>query len=568
MNFGECEAQESTLNQSGLSSVRKNFDIIESRDPTLSDHFRMFEDLVSRADYFLRKSDFESAAAFGQMAAEYAWRNHSGLFVSPHLEDLMWRVAEKAMKPCIRPVQRFPVNRRIKRVLHVMTEAYSIGGHARMAWRWINSDLQRTHSVLLTRQGAHEVPIALKDALTLSGGRLYQADTKIGGLICRAKMLQQLASRFDLIVLHIHPFDVLPIIGLSQKIDRPPIIFMNHADHVFWLGVSISDIVAHFRHSGLRLSLARRTIEHERCAILPIPIPPADRRMPQSEAKRKLNLSETDVVLLSIASAYKYRGRGDINFLDATVPVVKNCANAVLLVVGPDKRDLRLNADPATAHRVRLYGKRDDNFLFYQAADIYLDSLPFSSITSLLEAGMFGIPLVSYCDHPRSSEVLCADDPGLIRSLLRTEDLQTYRKTITDLVSSRGLRERLGEQTQAEICEIHDRQWPENLEDIYAHALSIPAKGKPQDNADQMVQGELDLRLRRLLCDWGIGRHVRRIIRSHYLLLALRHRLKLWAQTGNDVGDFVPVFLLPDWLYTVCIKLAISFVRRCKIRDI
>jgi hypothetical protein len=397
---------------------------------------------------------------------------------------------------------------------------------------------------------------------------LYQVDSNIGGLIYRAKTLQQLASRYDVIVLHIHPYDVVPIIALSQKVDRPPVIFMNHADHVYWLGVSISDIVAHFRTSGLRLSMARRTIDHKRCAILPIPIPPADRRMSQSEAKRKLNLSDTDVVLLSIASAYKYKGRSTISFLDAIVPVIKNSANAVLLVVGPDKRDLRLNADPATARRVRLYGKRDDNFLFYQAADIYLDSLPFSSITSLLEAGMFGIPLVSYCDHPRSSEVLCADDPGLIRNLLRTENLQTYRETITELVSSRELRERFSKQTRSEICDIHDRQWPEYREKIYAQAISLPMQKNPEVHADQIVWGEFDLRLMRLNRDWGIGRNVHKIIRSHYLLLAFKLRLKLWAQTGNNASDFIPVFFFPDWLYTVCIKLIINLIKRCKVLDI
>jgi hypothetical protein len=564
MNYGEYGARKSTLNQLGLSSVRKNFDTIESRDLTLSDHFRMFGDLVSRADFFLQKSDFESAAAFGQMAAEYAWRNHAGLFVSPRLEGLMWRVAEKAMEPSIRSTRSFPVNRSIKRVLHVITEAYGVGGHTRLAWRWIKSDLERVHSVFLTRQGAHEVPIALRDAMTSSGGRLYQVDTQIGGLIHRAKTLQQLASRFDLIVLHIHPYDVLPIIGLSQRADRPPVIFVNHADHVFWLGVSISDIVAHFRTSGLRLSMTRRTIEHKRCAILPIPIIPADRRVSRSEAKRILNLSDTDVVLLSIASAYKFKGRGTINFLDATVPVVKKCGNTVLLVVGPDEKDLRLNTDPATARRVHLYGKRDDNLLFYQAADIYLDSLPFASITSLLEAGMLGIPLVSYCAHPRSSEVLCADDPGLIRSLLRVENLQAYHTTISELVNNSELRERLGEQTRAGICETHDRKWPEYREDIYAHALSIPFKGKPQGVEDQMVQEELDLRLMRYGRDWGIERHVHEIIRSHYLLLSLRLRLKFWAQMKRNISNIFPEFLLPDWLYSVIKKLVTNFVRRCK----
>ena len=79
-----------------------------------------------------------------------------------------------------------------------------------------------------------------------------------------------------------------------------------------------------------------------------------------------------------------------------------------------------------------------------------------------------------------------------------------------------------------------------------------------------MVQGELDLRLMRYDRDLGFERHVHRIIRSHYLFLPFRLRLKLWAQTVNNLSDFIPTFLLPDWLYAGCIKLAISLVRRCK----
>jgi hypothetical protein len=90
----------------------------------------------------------------------------------------------------------------------------------------------------------------------------------------------------------------------------------------------------------------------------------------------------------------------------------------------------------------------------------------------------------------------------------------------------------------------------------------------PEVHADQIVWGEFDLRLMRLNRDWGIGRNVHKIIRSHYLLLAFKLRLKLWAQTGNNASDFIPVFFFPDWLYTVCIKLIINLIKRCKVLDI
>ena len=47
-----------------------------------------------------------------------------------------------------------------ERVLHVITECAAVGGHSRMAWRWIERDEDRLPTLALTRHRA-EVPAPL-----------------------------------------------------------------------------------------------------------------------------------------------------------------------------------------------------------------------------------------------------------------------------------------------------------------------------------------------------------------------------------------------------------------------
>ena len=47
---------------------------------------------------------------------------------------------------------------------------------------------------------------------------------------------------YDLIMLHIHPNDVLPVYALSAGYYGPPVALFDHSDHTFWIGSSIVDV--------------------------------------------------------------------------------------------------------------------------------------------------------------------------------------------------------------------------------------------------------------------------------------------------------------------------------------
>ncbi|MEM2915019.1 MAG: glycosyltransferase family 4 protein [Candidatus Bathyarchaeia archaeon] len=547
-------------------NINSSLQATEAKTHSIIENFNVFEDFICQANHYLFTGKFDSAAAFGQIAAEYGCRNHPGLFVSSCLENVLMQIGQIAIPNFYISPRKNASNKSLKHVLHILTQAHSVGGHTRMAWRWIERDSKRVHSVVLTRQGNLKIPSSLVNAVFASGGQVYHIDRRFGGLVARAKKLGQLASRADLIVLHIHPYDVVPIIGLSCKQNIPPVIFVNHADHLFWQGISVSDVVTHIRDSGFRLSLERRKIESKRCLILPIPISRIKRRLSRPEAKRKLGFSEDKVVLLSIASAYKYKGSNTITFLEALLPVIKACDKVVLLIVGANENDLKACPDSAISHRIHFYGRREDTILFYQAADVYLDSFPFASITSLLEAGIFGTPLVSYRSHPEFAEVLCADDPGLKESLFCPRDIKSYRDIIINLIQDAELRQRLGEQTKEEILEVHEAQWFESLETLYAHAFSLPPVENLKRRLDQMHEGKLDLLLASMQKEWGSVCSREAMLRAHYRLFPLSLRFKFRNEIKNKHKDFPLNFIFSEWLCTWLRKFISRILSLCNTR--
>jgi len=516
----------------------------------LGQNFTVFEDLIRTAERSYAVKNFDAAAAFGQMAADYAGRNHPGLFVSPRLEKLLVQIGENAVLVTSSARRRRSTVRSARHVLHVLTQAYSVGGHTRFIWRWIERDSGRIHSVALTRQRGARVPEQLKRAVLARGGRIYEIDRQSGGLVSRARTLYRLANEVDLIVLHTHAYDVVPVIALACAQHRPPVIVLNHADHLFWLGVSTGDVFAHIRDSGLRLACQRRSIERERSLILPIPLKPADSALSRRFARELLGLEEDQVALLSIAMPYKYKGTSSVGFLEAILPVVRACDKTVLLLVGPNATDFEPCADAELNGRIRFFGRQEDTVKFYRAADIYLDSHPFSSLTSLLEAGSLGVPLVSYNSHPKSSAVLCADDPGLTDSLLGSREIDQYREIVTKLVNDAELREKIGKRTQEEVLKVHGTEWPRSLNALYECAFSMRRQDVLNDNQDEALQGEIDLELERFQAESGLACIKEEVMIYHFRLLPLADRMRVWEQMKRSYRTYLRDIVFPESLST------------------
>lgn len=105
--------------------------------------------LVRRAETLAQGRRYEDAAVAAQIAANHAVLWHAGVFTDPALEAVLWRIGRGAL-PAPAPQSPHPGGKR--KIVHLATSVAPIGGHSRMIWRWIRSDTDSRHSVILTRQ--------------------------------------------------------------------------------------------------------------------------------------------------------------------------------------------------------------------------------------------------------------------------------------------------------------------------------------------------------------------------------------------------------------------------------
>ncbi|MEI3650199.1 MAG: glycosyltransferase [Dolichospermum lemmermannii FEM_B0920] len=532
---------------------------IEEGNRLIPQNFEVFQSLIAQAKDFEQCGKYDMAAIYGDMAAEYAsFMKHCGIFTSLELEHLFLTIGLKALKSSPYPIKGSPLNGMPKNILHVVSGVWSIGGHGRLLWRWIQQDDERSHSVVLIQQAVADTPKVLKDAVFKSHGKMYALNETIGSFIARSQQLREIAASFDMVVLHTIFDASIPTIAFANKEQSPPIIYVNHADERFWVGVGISDVVANLRESGMRLSQERRGIEEKRNEILPIVLSPTLRTLSRTEAKRELGFAEDSIIVLSIARAVKYKNSHGISFADAHVPFLKQHNMATLIVIGPGDSEDWSSAIAQTQGRIKVLGHTQHTSVFYQAADIYVDSFPFVSNTSLLEAGSYGIPLVSR--YPYSSDgcaIFGADMPGLTDSLIRVQDLEEYTIVLSRLAEDKEFRLCLGEKTRKKIEETHlGINWKRSLENLYLRTTNLPRVTLTSELKDQIFLDEPDIFLEKV---FPFTFDHDKLILDRVRSMPFSERFSIWLKQIKK-GNFGRIgnvgFLLPEWLYRYLLKLA------------
>ncbi len=500
-------------------------------------HFEEFQRLAARAKELAARGEDDAAAAYVGIAAQYAQFNHGGFFTSPEIEQILLEIGKRAIPHHQYTWRSSSPSGNPQNILHVSTNISTFSGIPRLIRRWIQQDAGRSHSLALTMQAPDKVPQILQDAVLESQGQIHILNQTPGGIVARARRLRECAATADIIVTHAWEYDVIPLIAFADKTQAPPSIYTNHGDHWFWLGASGSDVVANLRESGMRLSQQRRGIAPERNMVLPIVLEPLPRKLSRAAAKQKIGIDPASILLLSIARAPKYKTMGNINFAQAHVQLLIEHPDAVLIVIGAgDNGEDWSEAIAQTQGRIRVMGQTEQTALFYQAADIYVDSFPIPSNTSLLEAGSYGNPLVSRNPFGlETCEVLGADMPGLTGSLIQAKDLKDYTKIVSKLIEDKEYRLSLGAATQQKIEDTHwGDNWLKTLEHIYFQAAHLPRVTPASESIREMLVGELDV----LLCSHSsLGKaDLQKIMHWHMPFMPLAQRLELWFSLGKQYG--------------------------------
>ncbi|PIV87668.1 MAG: hypothetical protein COW48_10300 [Hydrogenophilales bacterium CG17_big_fil_post_rev_8_21_14_2_50_63_12] len=313
-----------------------------------------------------------------------------GMLVSHELEALLLKLAADIKTTM--PWQ--PSQAGTRRWLHVMTRTDSIGGHNALLKRWIHANpLGERHSIAVLEYLDPE-ETELHAAVRQTGGEFFSlveyADTP---LEC-ARNLRELAhAQADVIVLHHHMWDVIPTIAFGVA-DCPPVLLLNMADHLFWVGAAISDMVLQIRPEGTELTREFRGVDRSHLLNIPLPEKPtADATA--VDVRKTLGIPEDACVYLTLGRESKYEPREGIDFLATAGKIIDTVPGAYLIAIGPSRNNPAWDrAFRESEGRIVAVGSQRALQGYFAAADIYLEGFPFGSLTALLEAGLAGLPCV------------------------------------------------------------------------------------------------------------------------------------------------------------------------------
>lgn len=511
-----------------------------------SDNYLQFCDLLELAEEYFEDRNLPAAIGLAQIAVRYMFPGN-GLFVSTRLERLLIEIGKQIPTDC----SSSPGNNgnHSRNVLHVLTHARPIGGDSRFAWRWIQRDDSSCHSVAITAQSDvsylyPEVPKDLSEAAIASGGFVRTIAAPNSNPLEQARELRQLCQGMDIVVLHLFPYDVIPVLALAAGCESVKTLFVHHADHTFWVGASVAHSVVHLRRQSAHFLRNRRGLDPEQSSLLPIPLTHTPPKVTRTEAKHALGYGPDVILLLTIATPFKYSAPGLNGLLDLIIPVLDKLPQAVLVAVGPDPRGLWNSANIKTNGRIIALGHRWDTDLLYAAADIYLDSVPFSSITSLLEAGSHGVPLLGLKPTNSELELLGPGAPGLEEAMEVANDVTSYRSLLTRLVKDADFRYRSGLRIQERILSLHTGSgWVDALHEVYAKVDHAHDRRCLIAKEDSFAIDDLNMALIQLYS--GVPFSVRRLIREYVCAFPYRSRLSITLRLYLIGLDLCLLNLLP-----------------------
>jgi glycosyltransferase involved in cell wall biosynthesis len=396
--------------------------------------------------------DAERSLSLIEKSAQIAWLCHAGTFVLPQAERLL--LEHPALEDPV--AQSSDWMKAVEgRTLHVLTEAYAIGGHTPLVKRWIDLLDDEPHAVVLVRQGQPVEP----SWVVPMGRHVPLIDLHRAGLSRRARVahLRNLFHVARRVILHIHPNDACSV-AAAYRSPHAEIHFLNHADHVAWLGAGLPVVLLNLRHRGTRLAEARRGIAAAACGMVPVPITrPAD--MDRREARQSFGIGDQECLVLTIASGYKFNPVGSRSLFEPLDRLLRRW-DVKLMAVGVDARH-PVFGPLAERHpgQVLCMGTVPSPTRHRAAADIYLDSYPFCSITSMLESAALGTPVVAYQPDPEELEILYSECPWLPADRHPARDVGHLVELLDALIDDRSLREEFAVRTIGGMEQHSPRAW-------------------------------------------------------------------------------------------------------------
>ena len=373
------------------------------------DIFEFFEKKV------LKGKNYQDKLANARKAVDFALKNATSYYSSEIIEQFYREIANKYT---IDVTELVPKKNSF---LHVVTRVFSVGGHSRVVERWIKNSEGGTHSVVFLDQKISDVPQLLRENVEEKSGELFDL-SKILDPVEKGLALRRIGMDYEYVILHVHMDDFTPIVAFGNEEFTRPIIFINHADHQFWLGGCVSDIVINLRMWGEKLNIERRGVSNN--ILLEIPIETKSCNFKNVSIREIHGISPHEKLILTIGNEYKYGPSVSYDFIGTIRKILRKHPDTKFLAIGPSPSSSMWKiAEKVTEGKIKAIGTvpYENIFSYIQSCDLYLDSFPFFGGTTLIDVILSGAPALSLStpsgqsDYVRESVVFCEDEEQLMK---------------------------------------------------------------------------------------------------------------------------------------------------------
>ncbi|GGM97866.1 hypothetical protein L2745_14780 [Shewanella xiamenensis] len=261
-----------------------------------------------------------------------------------------------------------------KDVLHLITEPYDYGGHTRLCERISAMDVFDSHLLVSQYNVNPNIICRLSgffDKITISDNIFFEE---------KILFLFNEIMKYETVVLHIHPSDIESAIAVRlAKMFSPntKVFFVNHADHIFSFGRTISDVILQISFRGYEVAAANAN-PYKNVSFLGIPLNVDVKPVFKNKIRH----------YIMAGSSYKMKPNKKFSIQSKIYDILSTEKESVISIIGVKKTDywwyyLKL----IFPRRIIFYGTLSyDRYLeVVRKADCCIDTGPITGGTTFVE---------------------------------------------------------------------------------------------------------------------------------------------------------------------------------------
>ena len=348
---------------------------------------KCFEDLIQRIK---EEKDFNNQLQISKELLLKATVKNCGYFSSLFFEKFFTDYAKRI------DIKRYDIDYQSNSFLHVLTTGYKTGGHTRVVERWIkNAPEEQIHSVIILSPEKNTELKILRKNVEEKNGEYIEFSTN--NLEDKALRLREIGLKYEYIVLHIHMHDPTALIAFGTEKFTRPVLFYNHASHLFSVGISIADAFLDLYENDV-ITTKKRHIKNP--FFLGVPTENAKilkNYKNKSEIRKNLNLPVNKKIIVLSGTPYKFNSPDDDSMFEILMQLAKK--DIFMYIIGPDKKDkIWEKLYKKSKNHINPIGciDYDKGYLDYiSSADLVLDSYPLQGGAAMIDAVSLGIPVLS-----------------------------------------------------------------------------------------------------------------------------------------------------------------------------